>query len=58
MIIPHWLSTEFYYLIHDAMLCLFPFAVVFFLVFTVGLRDFEYRLNFRGIVKNIFMKLF
>ncbi|HEX8736978.1 MAG TPA: hypothetical protein VF721_16725 [Pyrinomonadaceae bacterium] len=57
MIIPHWLYAEIYYLIYDSMVCLFPFAFVFFLVLTIGLRDFEYKLNFREIVKNIFRKL-
>ena len=58
MIILYWLSAEIYYLIYYAMIYLFPLAFVFFLVFTIGLREFEYKLNFRGIVKNIFMKLF
>jgi len=57
MIIPRWLYAEIYYLIYYAMLFLFPLAFVFFLVFTIGLREFEYKLKFREVVKNIFRKL-
>jgi hypothetical protein len=57
MIIPRWLYMEIYYLTYDAMVCLFPFAFVFFLVLTIGLREFEYKLKFRETVKNIFRKL-
>lgn len=57
MIIPYWLSAEIYYLIYYAMIYLFPLAFIFFLVFTIGLREFEYKLNVREIVKNIFGKL-
>jgi hypothetical protein len=46
MIIPHWLCAEIYYLIYYLMIYLFPFAFIFFLVFTIGLREFEYKLKF------------
>lgn len=47
MIIPHWLSAEIYYLIYYLTIYLFPLAFIFFLVFTIGLREFEYKLHFR-----------
>lgn len=58
MLISHWLVVEIYYLIYHVTVCLFPIAFIFFLVFTVGLRDFEYKLNFRETVNNVFRKLF
>jgi hypothetical protein len=57
VIISYWLAAEIYYLIYYAMIYLFPVAFIFFLVFTIGLREFEYKLNFRETVKNIFRKL-
>ena len=57
MIIPRWLFAEIYYLIYYAMIYLFPLAFIFFLVFTVGPREFEYKLNFRETVKSVFRKL-
>ncbi len=52
------LHTAFYYLVYYSMIYLFPIAFIFFLVFTVGLRERDTKLKFQEIIHGIFKKFF
>jgi hypothetical protein len=52
------LHAAFYYLVYYSMIYIFPVAFVFFLVFTVALKELDTKLRFREIMQSIFKKLF
>jgi len=52
------LQSAFDYLVYYSMIYIFPVAFIFFLIFTVGLRERDTKLKFREIIHGIFKKLF
>ena len=52
------LHAAFYYLVYYSMIYIFPVAFIFFLVFTVALRERDTKLKFREIMQSIFKKYF
>jgi len=52
------LQDFFYCLVYYSMIYIFPIAFVFFLVFTVALKERDTKLKIREITQNLFKKLF
>ncbi len=52
------LQDLFYYLVYYSMIYVFPIAFIFFLVFTLALKERDTKLKFREIAQNIFRKIF
>ena len=52
------LQVFLYGLIYYSMVYVFPLAFIFFLVFTIGLRERDTKLKIREITKNLFKRLF
>jgi len=51
------LQAAFYYLVYYSMIYIFPVAFIFFLVFTVALKERDRKLRVREIIQSIFRKL-
>jgi len=52
------LQHFFYYLVYYLMIYVFPMAFIFFLVFTVALKERDTKLKIWEITQNVFKKLF
>ena len=52
------LQSFLYYLVYYSMIYIFPLAFIFFLVFTIALKERDTKFKIREITQNLFKKLF